>query len=120
MTRRRAQKFGFIAECSALLLLTIKGYRLLARNFRSRRGEIDLIMVRGAVLVFVEVKFRLHPHTLDYAITPKQWQRIYDAAGDFVARQPHLANLVWRFDCVLCSPMPRHQKDVWRIYDGMS
>lgn len=120
MTRRRAQKFGSIAEWSALLLLTLKGYRLLARNFRSRRGEIDLIMVRGSVLVFIEVKFRRHHHTLDYAITPRQWRRIYDAASDFVALRPHLANLVWRFDCVLCSPAPRHQKDVWRIYDGMS
>jgi putative endonuclease len=119
MTRRRAQKFGFIAEWGALLFLTIKGYRLLARNFRSRRGEIDLIMMRGSVLIFIEVKFRQAHHRLDYAITPQQWRRIYAAASDFVAQRPELANLVWRFDCVLCSPVPRHQKDVWRIYDGM-
>jgi len=102
-----------------MLLLTLKGYRLVARNFRSRRGEIDLIMRRDAALIFIEVKFRRQHQSLYYAITAKQWRRIYDAATDFVALHPPLAHLVWRFDSVLCSPLPRHQKDVWRIYDGM-
>jgi putative endonuclease len=38
--------------------MTRRGYRLVERNYRTRRGEIDLIVRKGATLVFVEVKLR--------------------------------------------------------------
>lgn len=120
MTRRYAQRYGFLAEWAALIFLTVKGYRLIARNFRSRRGEIDLIMIRRGVLIFVEVKFRRRQDHLPYAISNKQWMRIYNAASDFVRHAPRLRDCVWRFDSILFSPWPQHQKDVWRIYNEMS
>jgi putative endonuclease len=38
--------------------MTRRGYRLVERNYRTRRGEMDLIVRKGATLVFVEVKLR--------------------------------------------------------------
>ncbi|MCD6337950.1 MAG: YraN family protein [Verrucomicrobia bacterium] len=51
-------ELGALGEKAALRALRRKGLRLLARNFRSPRGEIDLIMREGDALVFVEVKTR--------------------------------------------------------------
>jgi putative endonuclease len=59
---RRA--LGQCGEDFALAHLLRRGYKLLARNYRSPRGEIDLIAVDGDTLVFVEVKTRL-ARTLD-------------------------------------------------------
>ncbi len=49
---------GRWAEDAAAAYLTGQGLRLLERNFRCRFGEIDLVMADGAVLVFVEVRYR--------------------------------------------------------------
>lgn len=49
---------GELAEQQAYHYLLGQGLTLLARNFRTRRGEIDLIMEQGETLVFVEVRFR--------------------------------------------------------------
>jgi putative endonuclease len=56
--RRRAWQRGRRGEGLAACWLRLKGYRLLARNFRCGAGEIDLIACRGRVLALVEVKTR--------------------------------------------------------------
>ncbi len=63
MNRRRlrgAESFrrGLWAETLCLWALRLKGYRILARRYRSPAGEIDLIARRGSVLAAVEVKAR--------------------------------------------------------------
>ena len=50
--------------------LRLKGYRLLARRFKSPPGEIDLIMRRGQVTAFIEVKVRPTPISRFEAVTP--------------------------------------------------
>jgi putative endonuclease len=52
------QTFGRAAEQAAADFLHAAGWRILGRNVRVGRGELDLIMRRGAVLAFVEVKAR--------------------------------------------------------------
>ncbi len=47
-----------MAETLALVLLLAKGYRPLARRFKAAGGEIDLVMRRGGLVAFVEVKAR--------------------------------------------------------------
>ncbi|MFY9259650.1 MAG: YraN family protein [Gallionella sp.] len=49
---------GVLAEQWALHYLQRQGLRLVAQNYRSRFGEIDLMMMEGAVLVFIEVRLR--------------------------------------------------------------
>jgi putative endonuclease len=53
--RRRLGAFG---ERLAAAHLAAKGYRILARNFRCREGEIDIVTQDGETLVFVEVRTR--------------------------------------------------------------
>jgi len=49
---------GRIGEDAAELLYVRRGYRVVARNWRCRIGELDLVLRRGEVLVFCEVKAR--------------------------------------------------------------
>lgn len=49
---------GLESEKLAATYLQSKGYQLLSKNFRIRGGEIDLIMQKGGILTFVEVKAR--------------------------------------------------------------
>ena len=50
---------GALGETLAEILLQEKGYRILAKNFRCRHGEIDIIAERSSIIAFVEVKTRL-------------------------------------------------------------
>lgn len=58
MTRASTTALGRVAEDRALAYLSSQGLQLVERNVRSRRGEIDLVMRDGPVLVFVEVRQR--------------------------------------------------------------
>ncbi len=53
---------GHQYESKACRYLQRQGLQLLERNFRSKLGEIDLIMQDGQTIVFIEVKFRGHSH----------------------------------------------------------
>lgn len=107
---------GRRSEGICVILLRLKGYRILARNWRSRQGEIDIIAARFGVLVFCEVKYRPTVTGAQHAASPRQWQRISAAAAVFCAKRPHLAGHRWRFDLMACAPRqwPKHIEDVWR------
>ena len=109
-TRRRAHLFGLRAESVAALLLRLKGYHALARRFSAAGGEIDLIMRRGATIVFVEVKARDDLDAAAEAITQSKRRRIGRAARVWLARNPWAANLNLRVDAVFVAPrrLPRH------------
>lgn len=114
--RRRAWLRGRRGEVLAACWLCLKGYRLLARNFRSGAGEIDLIARRGATLAMVEVKTRDDLASASEALGARQRTRIVRAAEAFLQQRPHLAQLSIRFDVILVAPrrLPRHLLDAWR------
>lgn len=109
-------KKGIWAEIIAALYLTLKGYRILVRRYKTRYGEIDLVARRGRYIVFIEVKARPNRQIGLEAITPKSQQRILNAATAFVQRHPIYQNYVWRFDAMVVSPraLPYHITDAWR------
>lgn len=81
-------EIGRQAEQRALRFLEGKGLVLLARNARSRRGEIDLVMKEGDEVVFVEVRYRSRRDfgsSLD-SVTPEKCRRLLRAARDYIAR----------------------------------
>ena len=114
--RRRAWRRGRLAEAVALWFLRCKGYRILARDFRVEVGEIDLIARRGRVLAAVEVKRREELAAAAEAVLGRQRRRIARALAAYVARDPRLAGLDWRFDVVLLARgrLPLHLPDAWR------
>lgn len=101
---------GLSAESRAAAYLLAKGYRIVARRFKSRVGEVDIVARRRGVLVFVEVKAR---PTLDIAaesVLPRQQRRIAAAAAAWLAANPDDVTSDIRFDAVLVAPgrIPRH------------
>jgi putative endonuclease len=113
---RDAFRRGHGAERKAAWWLRLKGYRILAINWRSVAGEIDLIARRGRTLAVVEVKQRLDPATATLALQAGQLRRLARAGALFVSQRPELANLSLRFDLVAFGRMgrPIHVKDAWR------
>lgn len=97
---------GLQGEEAAARYLSSRGYEVLARNFRSRRGEVDLIIRRDDTLAFVEVKSwdAYGADSLEYAIDARKQRRIREAGSFFVFRHPHLAALSMRFDVLLVRP----------------
>ena len=108
--RRRAYERGHAAEFVALLFLAAKGYRTLARRYRTPLGEIDLVLKRGGTIVFAEVKAR--PSLIEgmEAVGPAAERRIAGAADVWLSRHPRAAGMTHRFDLVLVRPwrLPRH------------
>ncbi len=93
------QESGKLGEDAALAYLMKKGYRLLARNYRARRCEIDLVMENEPYLVFVEVKARSNK---DFglgreAVTPVKQRNIVKAA-EYFAVTHGMAERFIRFD----------------------
>ena len=114
--RRKAVKTGRRGETLAVWRLRLAGWRILARNWRSPVGEIDIIARRGRAVVFVEVKTRAELTAAGEAIGARQRERIHRAATLFVAQHPELAGLDARFDAILVRPWrwPVHLRDAWR------
>ncbi|MBT5898484.1 MAG: YraN family protein [Rhodospirillaceae bacterium] len=114
--RRRAYRAGRRAEMIAAALLRLKGYRILARDYRAGVGELDIVARRGRLLAVIEVKRRRDMATALAAVTARQQRRITRAAQAFLARHIGLADLDLRFDVIAVLPyrLPRHIKDAWR------
>src|ERR1043166_1212112 len=74
--RVAAFQTGISAESRAAAFLFAKGYRTLAKRFRTPHGEIDLIVRRRNLLAFVEVKARATLDDAAFAVTPRQQARI--------------------------------------------
>ena len=108
--RVAAFRTGLSAEARAAAYLMAKGYRILARRFRTRYGEIDLVARRRNLVAFVEVKARASLDDAAYAVTPRQQRRIIDAAQAWLMAHPEHANFELRFDVMLIAPrrLPRH------------
>jgi len=93
---------GRRAERRALSFLCGQGLRPITQNFRCRGGEIDLIMLHGDCLTFVEVRYRRSSRfsspapTVDY----RKQRKIVATAAMFLARTPRYARHTMRFDVV--------------------
>ena len=108
--RVAAFRTGLSAESRAAAFLIAKGYRILAKRFRTPHGEIDLVAKKRNLLAFIEVKARASLDDAAYAVTPRQQARIIDAAQGWLAAHPEHAEFELRFDAILIAPrhLPRH------------
>ena len=104
----KTSEVGKWAECVAAHFLKSKGFRILARNFSTRFGEIDIIAQDKNYIVFAEVRFRGKGSLLlpEETITPKKQQCIKTTASIFMNKFD-LADAFVRFDVICVS------KDKW-------
>ncbi|HEX7034778.1 MAG TPA: YraN family protein [Pseudomonadales bacterium] len=105
---------GRWAEEQAARYLESRGLRLVARNFRCRTGEIDLVMTDGPMLVFVEVRFRRSDRYGSGAesVTWTKQRRLIAAARVYLARHA-LADAPCRFDVVSVSKRHYRPDFLW-------
>jgi putative endonuclease len=110
---RRAHRSGLTgrrAEWLAILWLAAKGYRLLARRFGGKGGEIDLIVKRGRTVAFVEVKARESIEDALTAITPEKRRLVELRIRQWLAQNPWAMDHHLRADALYLAPRrwPRH------------
>ena len=96
-------------------MLRLTAYRILDRRVRTPAGPIAIVVRRGAVVAFVEVKARQTRARAAGSISRTQRRRIVRAAAHYVAANPRLAVLTQRFDAVLVEPRkwPHHIINAW-------
>ncbi len=109
------KQIGDAGEEAAALHLAACGLKVLARNFRVKGGEIDLVCRDASVTVFVEVRRRARADFggAGASITATKQQRLILAARHWLARHGDSA---CRFDCVLIDgDKLEWMKDAFRI-----
>ncbi|EHK69557.1 hypothetical protein PPL19_18592 [Pseudomonas psychrotolerans L19] len=97
---------GRQAEDRALQFLQTRGLRLLDRNWRWQGGELDLVMLDGDTVVFVEVRARRHTAWGGAAesIDARKRQRLVNSAALFLQSEARWAKRPCRFDVIAIGP----------------
>ncbi|QKZ06682.1 YraN family protein [Pseudomonas eucalypticola] len=93
---------GLEAEAQALAHLQQQGLQLLARNWLCKGGELDLVMLDGDTVVFVEVRYRLHAQwggALE-SIDARKVARVVNAARLYLHKEARWAHHPCRFDVI--------------------
>jgi len=100
--RPSARALGPRAEQRVRLYYRVRGYRVLAKNARAGRNELDIVLRRGRRLVFCEVKARSGDGYGDprEAVGPEKVRRLRRAAEIWLARNPDLLELEVAFEVV--------------------
>jgi putative endonuclease len=101
MAKSARQTLGVLGEDLACRELCRRGYAIVARRYRTRSGEIDIVAKDGEMIVFIEVKARAGVEFggAAAAVTPVKQRRIAQMAVDFLARR-RLSSQPCRFDVV--------------------
>lgn len=102
------QTAGREAEACALRHLQEHGLQLLTRNWSCKRGELDLVMLDGDTVVFVEVRYRRHAgwggalESVDF----RKQEKLTLAAQSFLQSESRWADSPCRFDVIAINGDP--------------
>lgn len=113
---------GLYFENVALRWLKAKGLKMLAKNYQSRAGEIDLIMQEKDTICFIEVKYRNSQAFggAAHSIPPSKQRKIIHTALSFISHQPRYQDQQMRFDALLIEPGSTTDYQVDWIKDAFS
>ena len=113
--RRKAYRLGHRAEFLAAWALRLKGYRIVAKRFKTPVGEVDLVARKKNLILFVEVKARRTEEAALHSISRTAQRRIESAGGWWLSKQADFSKLSWRCDVVAVTPRrwPLHFENVW-------
>ena len=111
---------GNAGEDKACIWLTAHGFDIIARNWRAKRGEIDIVAHKASLLVFAEVKTLPSgdAETLSHELDERKQKRIVETAKLFLLNHRKYSNDAIRFD-VLVVDMPG-LSEVYHIEDAFS
>lgn len=117
--RAASYKKGLWSESLACLLLFLKGYRILARRYKTPVGEVDIVAKKNDTITFVEVKARRYKNDALEAISPRNRARVYRAAEYFLSQNPKASGLSMRFDAIIITKsfVPYHLINAWQEND---
>ena len=117
--KQQAERYGRWAEIATVGWLVCTGHRILARRWRCKYGEINIIALRNKQVIFVEVKYRRTASDTAFP-SPRQRQRICNAAAQYLLFQRLPVETACRFDLVLLQTRPKsifnyiqHHKNAW-------
>ena len=108
---------GAEGESRAAAFLTRRGYRIVARNVRAGGVEIDIVALRGRLVVFVEVKTRRSRSfgPPEAAVDARKQARLVRGARAWLQAHRGLARST-RFDVIICEPASREDSSGgWRL-----
>lgn len=110
---------GKLGEAVAARFLRKRGYQVLARNYATRLGEIDLVVFRGGTVAFVEVRSVNEPAGPDPAltVTPAKQRRVVRAAEEYCTRNGLRGRAALRFD-VIAVRFPESGRPELRHYEN--
>ena len=108
-------KRGVAAENLACVFLERKGLTVLARNYRCRSGELDLVLEDRGTVVVAEVRYRRNSRfgTPGATVDARKRAKIIRATRHFLQTRPALKNLPVRFDVVAVTGMPGRNRIDW-------
>lgn len=102
--KKTGHQKGLWAELRAAAYFRLRGWRILARRYKTAQGEIDLVVERGTMLAFVEVKLRPTLVEGAEAIHFRNQQRVRAAAELYLQANPQYNNHDMRFDALVITP----------------
>jgi len=104
--RIKAYEAGLAAEALVRDHLIEQGFEVLAERYKTKSGELDLIVSRDDLVCFVEVKARSSVEEGLYSITQKAQRRLAAAATQWMADVPEIAQETseFRFDVAVVTP----------------
>lgn len=109
-----SQRRGADYEDEAAEYLIEKGFTIITRRFKAKRGELDLVALDGNQLVFVEVKQRKSGYIPEESISRKKIERLYLAVGEYLAKTDQTGQ-EFRFDVVAIGfNETQHHRNVFR------
>ena len=106
--------FGIFAEYLIAFWYLIRCYKILGHRVKTKMGEIDLVVMRGRTIVFVEVKARMKTRD-EILCLPYQQQRIRNAAVLFLQKRKKYDGYDLRFDLCVVRPYrwPEIMENAW-------
>ena len=112
----RTRRLGLEGENTAARYLVAQGFKLVARNWRGRSGEIDLVCEDAETLVFVEVKARASTACggPEEAVDRRKLAKLRQVAAEYLARE-QCGERPCRFDVVAVRLLPGHEAQIQHL-----
>lgn len=125
MVTNHRKRIGNEGESLVVDYLKKNGFSIVACNYQTRKGEIDIIAQKDSLIAFVEVKHRLKSYfNLSEVITPSKQRKIIQTAATYRTEKRLFGDFIFRFDVALIEQHGQEKNityisDAFRIPEGI-